>query len=175
MRQLYKDDDYVIFQYPSTICDFYIKGIDNMYFQKKVRFFLNYISGGLIYCLKDINADEIIGYCMISIGKAFHYNYAEINDITIGPIYIKNNYRGKRLSILLLKQVLKDNIDKREKAYAYIHVINKQSNALFSRLGFIPRYNVDIARLSRRVSISSKETTDYKLYEKDLKNCNLEI
>lgn len=174
MSKIYfENEEYIIKEYKTTLTNFYIKGIDNMYFQKKVRFLLNHLSGGGIYYLEEKHTGDIVGYCMISFGKSFHCNYANKDDITLGPIYLKQEHRGKRLSIILLSEVIKLHGNNKN-AYAYIHRVNKQSNALFSRVGFVPVENVSIAKLSRKVSVTSQKDTDYILYRKVL-NDELEI
>lgn len=162
---IFESDEYRIFKYYPTLFHPYIRGIDNMYFQKIIRFFLNCLTGGVLYYLQEKGNNTIIGYCMVSKGKAFHYRYAKDTDITLGPIYLMKPWRGQRLSILLLKTVLEDN-PRATNAYAYIHRVNKQSNALFSRMGFSPVANVVIARFSRQVSVADQDNTDYRLYRR---------
>lgn len=162
---IYIDDKIRIFKYKQSLKSTYMPGVDNMYFNKKVRFILSFLCGGSIYYMVDKESEDIMGYCMISKGKSFHYRYAESGSITVGPIYLKRNYRGKRLSVFLLENVLqycqKQGYDK---AYIYAHKMNKQSNALISRVGFVPVGNLKIADWTRSASITEREDTDYRLY-----------
>ena len=166
---IYIDDKIRIFKYKQSLKSTYMPGVDNMYFNKKVRFFLSYLCGGSIYYMVDRESEDVMGYCMISKGKSFHYCYAEPGSITVGPIYLKKGYRGKRLSVFLLETVLKYCKEQGcDKAYVYIHRINKQSNALFSRVGFLPIGNLKIAKLTRSASITDQQDTDYQLYGLEL-------
>ena len=166
---IYSDDKIRIFKLKQSLTKIYISGIDNMYFNKKIRFVLSYLCGGSIYYMVNGDDKDIMGYCMVSKGKSFHYRYAETDSITVGPIYLKSSYRGKRLSVFLLETILEHYKEQGcSKAYAYIHKINKQSNALFSRVGFVPINNLKIARWTRQVSITAKPDTDYRLYRREL-------
>ena len=167
IRIAYENEEHAIFKFSPSLLHLYLHGIDNMYFTKKVRFLLNYLTGGSLYYIKEKGQGKLIGYCMVSKGKAFHYRFAEKDDITLGALYLKKAWRGKRLSVLLLETILRDNADAGN-AYAYIHRVNKQSNALFSHLGFEPVFNVEFARLSRQVSCTDKADTDYRLYKRPL-------
>ncbi|MGM9650689.1 MAG: GNAT family N-acetyltransferase [Faecousia sp.] len=131
---------------------------------------MNYLHKGKLFCLK--YEDQNIGYCMVSTGKCGRYTYAGKNDITVGPIYIKSDFRGRGLSKVLLNAILEyyASVEKKEKAYAYIHRINKQSNALFSGRGFTVQRNLQITRIFRKVRITDKENTDYRLYCLNLKD-----
>lgn len=153
--------------FPRSLTRLYVPNIDHMYFKKWVRFLLSYMAGGGIYALK-CNG-EYAGYCMISNGKSGRYEYAEKTDITVGPIYIKQDYRGRGLSKVLLREVLKHYENGTTRcAFAYIHRINKQSNALFAGAGFEIVSNLEVTRFTRHVRVTQEENTDYRLYRREL-------
>lgn len=71
---LYHNGAVEISEFPRTLRSLYVPGIDHMYFQKKVRFLMNYLHKGKLFCLK--YEDQNIGYCMVSTGKCGRYTYA---------------------------------------------------------------------------------------------------
>ena len=167
---LFEDHDFIFFEYKRSLLNNYIHGIDNMYFLKKIRFIENYIGGGEIcYLYSKIN-ESYAGYCMVTFGRCGRYLYSDKNGMTIGPIYLKTAFRGRRLSILMLEKILEYYGRNTEIniAYAYIHRINKQSNALFSRVGFKVTSNLKVSRFLRLVNKTDELETDYRLYEKEL-------
>ena len=167
---LFEDNDFIFFEYKRSLLNNYIHGIDNMYFQKKVRFLENYIGGGRICYLYSKMNESYAGYCMVTFGRCGRYLYSEKNGMTIGPIYLKKEFRGRRLSILMLEKILEyyGSNKKVNFAYAYIHRINKQSNALFSRVGFTITSNLKVSKMMRLVYKTDEPDTDYRLYEKKL-------
>ena len=58
--------------------------------------------------------------------------------------------------------------DKYSFAYAYIHRINKQSNALFSRVGGTITSNLKVSKMMRLVYKTDEPEINYRLYEKKL-------
>lgn len=160
---IYEAEQFLIYRYGASLNRLYLSDVDEMYFQKKVRFLLNYISKGELYYMKDRVADITVGYCMISRGKAFRYSFAKPEDITLGPIFIKPEYRGKRLSVLLLRNVIRQYLDGGN-AYAYIRRTNTPSIALFSGTGFQPICGAKTGRIAKRVYCSQNPDSEYQLF-----------
>jgi len=171
---VFQKDNIKIEEYSPTILRPLYKKIDNMYFNKWIRFIITSLSGGKIYYLSENN--ETVGYCMIVKGKNYRYLFAKKNDIIVGPIYLSQKCRGKKFSTLLLEQTLKAYNKKYsfDKAYAYIWRTNVASNKVFLRVGFQIMAQIEIGKYSRKVYISKKETMNYQLFELDNKQLDNE-
>ena len=169
LQNIFEKDNIKIEEYTPTVFQPLYKKIDNMYFNKWIRFIIVSLSGGKIYYLSEDS--NVVGYCMIVKGKSYRYLFAKKNDIIVGPIYLSQKYRGKGYARLLLEQSLKYYNKKYGfgNAFAYIWRTNIASNKIFLRIGFKIIAQIEVKKYSRKVVISNKSKMDYQLFQLDSK------
>ena len=133
---------------PSIVHPFY-GHMEHLSLFRRIRFLIEYFYGYDVYYLR--SGKELIGYCTVSSGKNKRYWFATINDIMIGPYFIKKNYRGQGLSFILLDMVLNDANLVFDYAYDYINESNAPSIKATQSVGGIKLFNVSINIFTRQM------------------------
>src|SRR5690625_4785811 len=134
MKQVYKEGSLTFYEYtPSAFKPFYIN-IEPLTFKRRIRLFFAYFSGFKVFYLKE--KDNFIGYCLVQSGKDKRYEFATQDDIMVGPYFIHEDYRGRKLSITLLEYILKKSDIKFKHAYDYTQKDNLPSIKASDAVGF---------------------------------------
>lgn len=159
MKKLYEENEMSIYEYnPSMFKPFYIN-LEPLSFRRRVRLFLAYFSGFKVYYLK--YKDNYVGYCLVQSGKDRRYKFADEKDIMVGPYFIHENYRGQKLSIVLLDFVLnKVKLDFRY-AYDYIHKSNVPSIKASKAVGFKFFSDANVSKILRRIELCASGHGEY--------------
>lgn len=162
LSQVVGGDRFGIHQYtPTPVRPFYIH-MEPLSLRKRVRFFFESLAGYTVYYL--LWDGMCAGYCVIARGGAGRYRFATDSDILVGPIFIHENYRGQRLSTLLLREALALQRGKYVNAYAYIDRTNTPSLAAFQAAGFKRYRNAKASPILRRLFVA--EDGDFVLVRK---------
>lgn len=159
MKQVYREDTFSIYEYrPTLFRPFYIK-LEPLTFRRRIRFILAYFSGFKVYYLKE--DDVIVGYCIVQSGKDRRYSFATQDDIIVGPYFIDEKYRGRKLSIFLLNFVLKKSGIKFKNAYDYIHKDNIPSIKASKAVGFTYYSDAKVSRYLRSITLYPQNKGDF--------------
>jgi len=105
-NEIFSDDIISIKLFKPSIFRLFGGKLRKLGLRQKIRFYLNLIRGYRVYHLFKNNIE--IGYCVITNGGSRRYPFADKNDIIVGPYFIDEKYRGKKLSIFLVKKCLID-------------------------------------------------------------------
>ena len=136
---------------PSIIKPFYIN-MEPITLKRRIRLLIAYFTGYTVFYIAE--KGEIVGYCLVQNGNDRRYPFATRDDIVVGPYFIKKEYRGKKLSISLLKYVLHGSGINFKYAYDYIHKNNFPSIRASQAVGFKYMCNACISKFTRQVTIS---------------------
>ncbi|MDD4436540.1 MAG: hypothetical protein PHS04_00685 [Tissierellia bacterium] len=147
---------------PSIIKPFYIN-LEPISLRRRVRLLMAYFAGYTVYYIADEN--EIIGYCLVQSGSDRRYTFATHEDIIVGPYFIREDYRGHKLSISLLNYVLYESGLNFKFAYDYIHKNNTPSIKASQAVGFIYMNNAKISKLTRQISLCDSNAGDYLIFK----------
>ena len=157
---VYSDQDYQIEKIEPTLFKPFPIPLEKYSFMRRIRFLIEYFYGYSLYYLK--NEKEYIGFCVISKGVNKRYWFANEKDIIVGPYFIDENYRGKKLSELLIRETLKYLNGSFDKAYDYIKTDNYPSLHATEKVGFKKEFGVSISSFTRRLKKS--EDPEYYVY-----------
>lgn len=155
-------DGYRICIYQSKLSKPFLVFLDEMTFRKRIRFFIEALAGFTVYYL--LCDGECAGYAAVSGGGTKRYGFCTKADIFVGPIFINEAFRGRKLSILLLKEVLALQVGNYEYAYGYAHKDNAPSLAACKAAGMTTCGNAKITPFTRR--LVSCSDGDYVLVRK---------
>ena len=106
----------------------------------------------MFYLVKD---NTIAGYCVITSGGR-RLKCSTSNDGVIGPLYICPEYRGKGLSEVLVKNILKACMRLYKCFYCWIYENNIPSRRALEACGFTPIGRLDVVGPLRCLIIKEK-------------------
>ncbi|MDD2362488.1 MAG: GNAT family N-acetyltransferase [Oscillospiraceae bacterium] len=154
LKKICDVNSYTIYQYKPTVWKPLLIHMEAIYFRRRIRLFLECFAGNCVYYL--VQNDCFIGYCVVSRGGTFRYQFSTKKDIIVGPYYISESHRGKRLSELLLTQVLAFWKENYEYAYDYIEKSNIASIKASQAVGLEIIQEVNITPFIRKLVIDNE-------------------
>lgn len=143
------DGEWRISAYTPTVFSPFAVNMEKLTIRRRARFFIEGLSGYTVYYLSVGGA--LAGYCVVARGDSARYGFSGASDILVGPIFIAEAFRGRRLSILLLQETLSLHQGRFESAYAYIKKSNAPSLAAFEAAGFARYREAAVSRVLHRV------------------------
>lgn len=146
---------------PSIIRPFYIN-MEPISLRRRVRLLMAYFVGFKVYYIAE--GQEYIGYCLVQSGSDRRYTFATNEDIIVGPYFIREDCRGKKMSISLLKYVLDTAETNFKNAYDYIHKDNMPSIKASKAVGFKYMSGAKISKLTRQISLCDSNTGEYLIF-----------
>jgi RimJ/RimL family protein N-acetyltransferase len=146
---------------PSITKPFYIN-MESLSLRRRIRLLMAYFAGYEVYYVAI--GKEFIGYCLVQSGSDRRYTFATKEDIIVGPYFIREDYRGKKLSISLLKYVLYTAETNFKNAYDYIHKDNIPSIKASKAVGFKYMSGAKISKLTRQISLCDSNTGEYLIF-----------
>lgn len=156
MILVYKDSVYELYEYSPTICNLFGIDMEKHSLLTRIRFFLEILlwGGYKVYYLKEENA--FVASCIVSYGRNRRYFFAEPEDIIVGPYYVAPNYRGRGLSVYILKLVLNNTSISYKVAWDYIFNSNIPSIKASERVGFKKEMVISISEITHKMKINDK-------------------
>ena len=149
---------YRIYEFIPSITRLFYKNMEDISFQRRIRFALELIKGYKVYYLEI--RGKIVGYCVISIGGG-RYSFAGKSDIVVGPYYVEKEERGNHYSELLVSELLMyDNIHYND-AYDWIKKTNIPSLKCSEAVGFEIVGTADIVKPFRRIAARNDDSGEY--------------
>lgn len=131
--------------------------------QKRIRFLIEYIKGYSVYYIKD--GDNFAGYCTVSRGGV-RYSFAKYDDIVVGPYFVAPEYRGKKLSEIMVGTIINELETEYKYVYEWIRNDNVPSIKCAEKLGLEKIKTVKLTRFLRRIVES--ETGNYIIYRRKI-------
>jgi RimJ/RimL family protein N-acetyltransferase len=153
---------YSFYEFRPTLLKLFYVNLEKLYLRRRLRFYLAYFTGYNVYYMK--YEDEYVGYCVIANGKASRYHFADKDDIIIGPYYICDKYRGKKLSIFMIDTLLNQIRLQYKNAYDYIAKNNIPSIKASERVGFRYMSDATLSRFFRQIRLCDEGCGDYLIY-----------
>jgi len=128
--------------------------IEPLSIARRFRFLLEFIRGGytVYYLVKD---GVVVGYCVVTPGGR-RLKCSSKQDGVIGPLYICQEYRGRSLSEVIVKQSLICCLHKYNSFYCWIHKDNIPSRRSLESCGFKPIGRLNVVGVFRRLVITSQ-------------------
>ena len=150
MRCVYKKENIELHEYVPTLFSPLYCNFEPMSLVRRARFLFDYLHKGRyrVYYLKIDN--DIVGYCYIAPGGR-RLNCSTNDDIVVGPYYIKEQYRGKGLSEILIKASLENNSYTYSVAYEWVLKKNIPSIKACEACGFIKYGELNVVGKMRRL------------------------
>src|SRR5699024_12015582 len=99
------DLGYTIYEYNPTVFKPFHVNMEPLTWKRRIRLLMAITSGFKVYYLVD--GENYTGYFIVQNCKDKRYKFATKNDILVGPYFVSEKYRGKKLSIFLLDFILK--------------------------------------------------------------------
>lgn len=163
IKKVYEKGLYEYYKYiPSFFKPFYIK-LEKLTLRRRVRLLIAFFVGYSVYYL--VKDDKYIGYCLVQSGKDVRYKFATEDDIIVGPYYIVEDYRGKKLSIELLNYVLRYSGIKYNNAYDYIGKDNIASIRASEAVGFKYMSDANLTSILRRIILCKEGSGEYLIFK----------
>src|SRR5699024_358835 len=131
--------------------------LEKLTIRRRIRMLQAYLFGYRVYYLRE--NDEYVAYCLVQSGKDSRYKFATENDIMVGPYFVSEKHRGRRLSIILLELVLAQTSFKYNYAYDYIHEDNIPSIKASKAVGFEEYRRAIVNKYTRSLHI--RDDGDY--------------
>ncbi len=154
LKEIGTDDDLSIYLFKPTPFKVLAVPIEKNSFSRWARLFSEVLRGGyqVFYLVKD---NTIAGYCVITPGGR-RLKCSTSNDGVIGPLYICPEYRGKGLSEVLVKNILKVCMRQYNCFYCWIYEDNIPSRRSLESCGFKPIGRLDVVGKFRRLVLTPK-------------------
>lgn len=163
MKKVFEEAEVTYFEYkPSIFKPFYVN-LERLSLRRRIRFLLGYFSGYSVYYM--VKDDDYIGYCVIQNGRDRRYKFATEEDIIVGPYFIREEYRGRKLSIALLKYILNDTGIQFRYAYDYIRRDNEPSIKASEAVGFKYMSDADVSKFLRTINLCDLGKGKYLIYK----------
>lgn len=159
MKPVYKKDGFTFYEYTPSITKPFFINMEPLTIKRRIRFLLAYFYGYKVFYLKE--NDEFIGYCVVQNGKDKRYSFSTDKDILVGPYFIHENHRGRKLSIFLLDYILKKSDVKFENAYDYIHKDNIPSIKASEAVGFEYFSDANLTKYTRSIKLCDSGKGEY--------------
>lgn len=168
MKKVYEEENLTFYEYePSIINPFYIN-LEPLTIKRRIRLLSAYFSGFKVYYIKEAN--NFVGYCLVQSGKDKRYSFAREGDIMVGPYFIHEDYRGRKLSKVLLEFVLKKSNIIYENAYDYIHKDNIPSIKASEAVGFSYFSDANISQYLRKLTLCPPQKGEYLILKYSKEN-----
>lgn len=170
MKKIYSKDGFTFYEYKPSITKPFFIDMEPLTFKRRIRMLFAYFSKYRVYYLRE--NDEYVGYCLVQNGRDRRYKFATGNDIMVGPYFIHENHRGRKLSIFLLDNIL-NHIDlKYENAYDYIHKDNIPSIKASEAVGFKYYSDANLSKYLRSLHLCESGKGDYIILKCPKNNMN---
>ncbi len=167
MKEVYRSKAYTFYEYKPTVLRPFYMELEKLYLKRRLRLAIAYFSGYKVYYVKE--NERYVGYCVVSQGGASRYWFSNKADIIVGPYYICPEYRGRKLSELMLDVVLNRlNIDY-ACAYEYIAKNNRPSIKAAKSIGFYRIKEADVTPLLRNIRPRENGTGTYWIFKLDVR------
>lgn len=162
MELIYWENDYSFYRFKPSLYKLFEINMEQLTLRKRIRFSLALINGYEVIYMKHF--DEFIGYCVVTRGGAGRYSFTSVNDIVIGPYFIKPSYRGQGLSTFLLNKVLNNFYSNYHYAFDYIEKYNTPSIKVTERVGFEYYSKAHISRFKRKIIPNDSKESLFIIY-----------
>lgn len=162
MKKVYEKNGYTIYEYNPTVFKPFHVNMEPLTWKRRIRLLMAITSGFKVYYLVD--GENYAGYCLVQNGKDKRYKFATQNDILVGPYFVSEKYRGKKLSIFLLDFILKKSDIDFENAYDYIGKDNTPSIKASEAVGFEFYSDARLSKYMRTISLCSDDQGEYAIY-----------
>jgi len=161
MKKVYEKNGFSYYEYKPTIFKpFYIE-METYSFRERIRFLLSYFVGYKVYYMME--GTKYIGYCVIEKSGNRRYKFIEKNDIIVGPIFIKEEFRGRNLAGILNHVVLDDLGLKYNYAWNYVDKLNSKSIKAAPKAGFECVSDAVITGIGRKLVLVEEDTGDFRV------------
>lgn len=171
MKEVYRKDGFTFYEYSPSITKPFFINMEPLTIKRRIRLLSAYYSGYKVYYLRE--NDEYVGYCLVQSGSDIRYTFATDKDIMVGPYFIHEKHRGRKLSIFLLDYILKHSDIKFENAYDYIHKNNIPSIKASEAVGFKYFSDANLSKYLRSLNLSKSEKGEYVILK--YSNNNIEV
>ncbi|TWH79373.1 hypothetical protein [Sedimentibacter saalensis] len=159
MKKIYEYNGFSFHEYNPTIFRPFYVNLEPISMRKRLRFLLAYFAGYKVYYMaKD---DEYIGYCVVENGRDIRYKFATNKDILVGPYFVKEDYRGRKLSVMLLEVILHNIGLRYNYAWDYIKKTNIPSIKASSKVGLSYFSDATISSITRQLVLLQDNKGDY--------------
>jgi L-amino acid N-acyltransferase YncA len=155
---------YRIYEFNPTVLKLFYDHYEPFTLKRRIRFLMELVRGYKVYYL-DVSG-TIVAYSVISRGGG-RYSFAAKNDIVVGPYFVREKYRGRRYSELLVSELLHCGSIEYDRAYAWIKKDNIPSLRCSLKVGFEIVGSADLSRVTRRICLRGDRDGDYLLLRKD--------
>ncbi len=151
MREVWEEDDYKLLEYtPKFLQPLYVD-FEPMSMVRRIRFLLEYLGKDHYRVFYLEKYGELLGHCVVAPGGR-RLKCSSVEDIVIGPYYIRETERGKGYSIKLIRLVL-ENVQFRY-AYDWIEKTNIASRKASEACGFKKIGELNVSPHLRRLVIT---------------------
>lgn len=151
IEKVFEKNLYEYYKYSPTLLKPFYVNLEKLTFKRRIRLIFAFFAGYSVYYL--VKSGKYIGYCLVQSGKDRRYKFATEKDIIVGPYYINEEYRGKKLSIELLNYILKHSGLEFECAYDYISKDNLPSIKASEAVGFKYMSDAIITKFTRNIKL----------------------
>ncbi|MFG6121503.1 hypothetical protein [Thalassobacillus sp. B23F22_16] len=159
MKKVFEKNGLIYYEYNPSITKPFYKDLEPLTLKRRVRLLLAYLTGYKVFYIADKN--NLIGYCLVQNGKDKRYKFSTKKDIIVGPYFVHEDYRGRKLSIVLLDYILNTSGIEFKFAYDYIHKDNIPSIKASEAVGFQYLSDAHITKLLRSIKLCDKGKGDY--------------
>lgn len=165
MKEVYSEGSLKIMLFKPNIFNLFGGNLRRLDFRENIRFCLNLAYGYETYHLFDDSKE--IGYCVVSQGGLKRYPFASKNDIIIGPYFIKEDYRGKKLSVFLVEKCINVLRLDYNSAYDFINKSNVPSIKVTEAMNFKYYSDAKYSKYLRILESVNKGFGDFVIYKYD--------
>ncbi|QKY70307.1 hypothetical protein [Lentibacillus sp. CBA3610] len=163
MQKVFEQGDISFYEYTPTIFKPFYVNLEPLTLKRRLRLLMAYFSGFKVFYLK--YQGEYAGYCLVQSGRDNRYKFASKKDIMVGPYFICEGYRGKKLSVTLLEFILKRSNLEFANAYDYIQKDNIPSIKASEAVGFKYFSDANLSRYVRSIILCDSGQGDFVIYK----------
>ncbi|KNZ42041.1 GNAT family N-acetyltransferase [Acetobacterium bakii] len=161
MKKVYEKDGFTYYEYkPTMFKPFYLE-METYTFRERIRFLLSYFVGYKVFYMME--GTEYIGYCVVEKSGNGRYRFIGKKDIIVGPIFIKNQFRGRGLAGILNHVVLDDLGLSYIYAWNYVDKLNTKSVKAAPKAGFEYVSDAVITGIGRKLALVEGDTGDFRV------------
>lgn len=170
VQTVYEEGVFEMIEYTPSIFKPLLYYFEKMYLVRRIRFLLEYIHREHYKVYYLLVNSEFVGHCVVAPGGR-RLSSSTRNDIVIGPYYVKEQYRGKGYSKILIELSLKYCSFSYEYAYDWIEKNNLPSiNASLSN-NFKKVGELNVVGLRRKlVLVENGENNVYRFNRGEVEN-----
>lgn len=159
MKKVYEHEGFTYYEYKPTIFKPFYMDMELFSLRERVRFLLSHFVGYKVYYMKEGN--EYVGDCVVEKGGSGRYKFADKKDIIVGPIFIKDEFRGRKLSSILTDVILLDLGLKYHYAWNYVDKLNASSLKASPKAGFIYFSDALISGIRRQLILVPGDSGEF--------------